>query len=380
MRSVAVLGATGSIGRQTLEVADHLGISVVGIAARRGSEELLDIALRRPGVSVAVAAPTGAERDHFEAALGARVAFGPEALVEMASIPGVTVLNGVVGSAGLPASVAALDAGNRLALANKESLVAGGPVLLAALARGGGELVPVDSEHSALHQCLVGEERAGVRRVVLTASGGPFRGMSPSELEQVTVEQALDHPTWKMGPRITVDSATLMNKAFEVIEAHHLFGFAYDAIEVVVHPESIVHALVEFADGSLKAHLGEPDMRTPIQYALTMPDRPAGLVGRFPLEGRSLTFEPPDTAAFPCLALGYKAGRLGASAPTALNAADEIAVNAFLDRKIGFSSIPLVIERTLADVEIRPLESVDDVMAADREARAIASGHLGASC
>ena len=380
MRPVVVLGATGSIGRQALEVADHLAIPVVGVGARRGSEDLMTIARDHPDARIGVAAPTGAERERFEAELGERVAFGPESLIEMAASTGATVLNGVVGSAGLSASVAALEAGNRLALANKESLVAGGPVVLQALERGGGELVPVDSEHSALHQCLVGEREDEVRRVVLTASGGPFRGLSAEQLERVTVEQALDHPTWKMGPRITIDSATLMNKAFEVIEAHFLFGFSYGRIDVVVHPESVVHALVEFVDGSLKAHLGEPDMRIPIQYALTGPTRSLGLADPFALAGRRLTFEPPDTTAFPCLGLGYEAGRQGGSAPAVLNAADEIAVHAFLDRKIGFSSIPVVVERTLADVEVRPLESVEDVMAADREARAIASGHLGASC
>ncbi|HSM00967.1 MAG TPA: 1-deoxy-D-xylulose-5-phosphate reductoisomerase [Acidimicrobiia bacterium] len=380
MRSLVVLGATGSIGRQALEVAGHLGVPVSGVAARRGSDELLALAVEHPGSRVAVAAPTGPERERFASELGGRVAFGPEALVEMAASPGSIVLNAVVGSAGLPASVEALDAGNRLALANKESLVAGGPVVLRALERGGGELVPVDSEHSALQQCLVGEGHGDVRRVTLTASGGPFRGMSPDSLEQVTVEQALDHPTWNMGPRITIDSATLMNKAFEVIEAHHLFGFAFDDIDVVVHPESIVHAVVEFVDGSLKAHLGEPDMRVPIQYALVGPARAPGMVAPFSFGNRRLTFEPPDIEAFPCLRLGYESGRAGGSAPATLNAADEIAVRAFLDRKIGFASIPVVVERTLADVEVRQLETVEDVMTADREARAVATGHLGASC
>jgi len=380
LNPVVVLGATGSIGRQAIEVADHLGIPVAAIAARRGSDDLLSIAAGLPGARVGVAAPTGQERERYVAELGDRVSFGPEALVEMAGTPGVTVLNGVVGAAGLPASVAALDAGNRLALANKESLVAGGPVVLAALERGGGELVPVDSEHSALQQCLVGEGREGVRRVILTASGGPFRGMAASALERVTVEQALAHPTWTMGPRITIDSATLMNKAFEVIEAHHLFALGYDVIDVVVHPESIVHALVEFADGSVKAHLGEPDMRVPIQYALAGPGRPPGLVDPFTLAGRRLTFEPPDTGSFPCLRLGYEAGRAGGSAPTVLNAADEVAVHAFLDRKIGFASIPVIVERTLADIEFGPLETIDDVREADREARAVANEHLGASC
>jgi 1-deoxy-D-xylulose-5-phosphate reductoisomerase len=349
-------------------------------AWRSPGSPLIELAGALPEARVAVAAPTGPERERFRSSLGERVTFGPEALVAMASETGVVVLNGIVGAAGLPASVAALEAGNRLALANKESLVAGGPVVLAARERGGGEIMPVDSEHSALWQCLVGEDATAVRRVVLTASGGPFRGLAPSDLEGVTVEQALAHPTWTMGPRITIDSATLMNKAFEVIEAHYLFGLGYEDIEVVVHPESIVHAIVEFADGSLKAHLGEPDMRTPIQYAMAGPARPDGLTGPFPLAGKQLSFEPPDTASFPCLELGYEAGRAGGSAPTVLNAADEIAVHAFLDRKIGFSSIPLIIERTLEDVEVRPLETINDVLAVDREARAIASGHLGASC
>lgn len=380
MKPLVVLGATGSIGRQTLAVADHLGCKVVGVAARRGSEQLLEIARTRPEVLVAVAAPTNSEREIFEAALGARARFGPESLVEMASTSGTIVVNGIVGAVGLPVSVAALEAGNRLALANKESLVAGGPVVAAALERGGGELIPVDSEHSALHQCLVGEDPAGVRRVVLTASGGPFRGMSVGQLAEVTVEQALDHPTWKMGPRITVDSATLMNKAFEVIEAHYLFGLSYDAIDVVVHPQSIIHALIEFVDGSLKAHLGDPDMRVPIQYALTGPGRAPGLADPFTLAGRDLSFEAPDLDAFPCLRLGYEAGRVGGSATTTLNAADEIAVHAFLDRKIGFSSIPIVVERTLEAVGVSALTTVDDVMAVDRESRAVATGYLGSSC
>ena len=382
MKPLVVLGATGSIGRQTLAVADHLGCEVMGVAARQGSEELLQIARARPDAVVAVAAPTNTERERFDAELGGRARFGPESLVEMATMSGTIVVNGIVGAVGLPVSVAALEAGNRLALANKESLVAGGPVVTAALERGGCELIPVDSEHSALQQCLVGEDRAGVRRVVLTASGGPFRGMSAGQLAEVTVEEALDHPTWKMGRRITIDSATLMNKAFEVIEAHYLFGCGYDAIDVVVHPQSIIHALVEFVDGSLKAHLGDPDMRIPIQYALSGPGpgRAPGLADPFTMAGRELTFASPDLDVFPCLRLGYEAGRAGGSATTTLNAADEIAVHAFLDRKIGFSSIPIVVERTLEAVGVSALTTVDDVMAVDRESRAVATGYLGASC
>ena len=245
MRPVAVLGATGSIGRQALEVAAEVGAEVAALAARRGSDEFLAIAAAHPDARVAIAAPSAEERGRW-AALGSRVAFGAEAVAALAGEPGLTVVNGVVGVAGLPASVAALVAGNRLALANKESLVAGGPVIATVVGTGGSEIIPVDSEHSALYQLLSGRDRAGVRRVVLTASGGPFRGMSAPEVAAVTPDQALRHPTWRMGPRITIDSATLMNKALEVIEAHHLFGYPYDAIDVVVHPQSVVHAVVEF--------------------------------------------------------------------------------------------------------------------------------------
>ncbi|MDX1691783.1 MAG: 1-deoxy-D-xylulose-5-phosphate reductoisomerase [Acidimicrobiia bacterium] len=380
LRPLVVLGATGSIGTQTFDVAARLGVPVHAIAARRGSEDLAARARDLPDALVGVAAPTGDEREAFRSAFGDRVRFGAEAMEELASLDGTTVVNGIVGSAGLPASVAALEAGNRLALANKESLVAGGPVVEAARVRGGGELLPVDSEHSAIAQCLLGEDLDAVARLLLSASGGPFRGRSPAELEAVTVEEALDHPTWSMGPRITVDSATLMNKAFEVVEAHFLFGLDFDRIDVVVHPQSIVHSLVEFVDGSLKAHLGEPDMRVPIQWAITHPDRAPGALDRFSLAGRSLTFEEPDVDTFPCLRLGYEAGRAGGSAPAVLNAADEIAVRAFLDRRIGFATIPEIVERTLEAVEHRELGTVDDVRAVDREARDLATGLLGGSC
>jgi 1-deoxy-D-xylulose-5-phosphate reductoisomerase len=375
-----VLGVTGSIGRQALEVAARLDLPVPAIAAGRGSESLLEIARTLPDSVVVVAAPTPGEREAFREALGDRVSFGEGALIEAAALPGTTVVNGIVGAAGLRASVAALGAGNRLALANKESLVAGGPVVLAALESGGGELIPVDSEHSALAQCLEGEEIGAVRRLVLSASGGPFRGRDAAGLEAVTVEHALDHPTWSMGPRITIDSATLMNKAFEVIEAHYLFGIDYDRIDVVVHPQSIVHSLIEFVDGSLKAHLGEPDMRVPIQYAITYPHRAPGTLEEFSLAGRSLTFEEPDPEAFPCLRLGYEAGRAGGSAPAVLNAADEIAVQAFLERRIGFSSIATIVEQTLETVEHRDLGTVGDVLDADGEARGVARSLVGGSC
>ncbi len=380
MSRLVVLGATGSIGRQTLEVADRLGLEVAAIAAASASDHLLELAAAYPEARVGVASATSAERESLTETLAERVLFGREALVELATTPGATIVNGIVGVAGLPASVAALDAGNRLALANKESLVAGGEVVLAACDRGGGTLVPVDSEHSAIHQCLVGEEAESVRRLILSASGGPFLGRTSAELETVTVDEALDHPTWNMGPRITVDSATLMNKAFEVIEAHHLFGVDYDRIDVVIHPQSIVHSLVEFVDGSLKAHLGEPDMRVPIQYAITEPARAPGTLAPFDLAGRTLSFEEPDRDVFRCLDLGYAAGRSGGSAPAVLNAADEVAVQAFLERRIGFASIAVIVERTLGDVEHRTPTSVEDVLDVDREARAVANGHIGGAC
>jgi len=376
LKPLVVLGATGSIGRQALDVARHLGMEVRGLGARRGSAALLAAAARHPHARVAVAEPASAERRRLAPLLGRRVAFGAEAVRELAALPGCIVLNGVVGAAGLPASLAALEAGNRLALANKESLVAGGPLVAEAQRRGGGELVPVDSEHSALAQCLVGEDPAAVRRLVLCASGGPFRGRRLLELAKVTVAEALAHPTWRMGRRITIDSATLMNKGFEVIEAHHLFRVPYDRIEVIIHPQSVVHSLVEFVDGSLKAQLGFPDMRLPIQYALTYPARLESALRRFDLAGRELTFQRPSLRSFPCLRLGYQAGRAGGSAPAVLNAADEVAVRAFLDGRIGFRSIPRVIEQVLEAMPARPLGGLDDLLAVDAEARAAAAAAL----
>lgn len=352
---------------------------VAGLGARRGSEALRELAAQHPDARLAVTSPTADEATELDA-LGERVTLGPESPLELAGIEGATVVNGIVGAAGLPSSVATLEAGNRLALANKESLVAGGPVVSAARDKGGGELIPVDSEHSAIAQCLVGEGIESIRRIVLTASGGPFRGRPIAELESVTVDEALAHPTWEMGPRVTIDSATLMNKAFEVIEAHYLFGIPYELVDVVVHPQSIVHSLVEFVDGSLKAQLGEPDMRVPIQYALTYPDRAAAPAPSFDITAADLTFEEPDRSAFPCLDLGYAAGRKGGSSPAVLNAADEVAVEAFLQGRIGFGAIPLVVERTLEQVEWREPSSVDDVLDVDEEARGVAREVIGSSC
>ena len=368
MSELVVLGATGSIGTQTLEVAERLDLDVAALAVGSVSSALFEIAERWSEARIAVADP-GDAQPQLDAALGDRVVCGPEAVDQTAARPGSIVVNGIVGAAGLAPSVAALEAGNRLALANKESLVAGGPVVAAALDAGNGELIPVDSEHSAVWQVLIGEDVARVRRIILTASGGPFRGRQRDELLTVTPAEALDHPTWDMGPRITIDSATLMNKAFEVIEAHYLFRLPYDAIDVVVHPQSIIHSMVEFVDGATTAELGEPDMRVPIQYAITYPQRLPAPVEPFRLAGVDLTFEDPDAGTFRALEIGYEAGRRGGSAPAVLNAADEVAVAAFLDHRIGFLDIAEVVAGTLEKVPQRDLSTLSDVAAVDAEAR-----------
>ena len=375
MTTLVVLGVTGSIGRQAIEVAADLGLEVAAMASHRGDERFEAIADRHPDARLAVAQPD--DRDRLSRRYADRVTFGPEAVTALAAEPGRLVLNGVVGFAGLDATLAALGAGNRLALANKESLVAAGPLVMGALAAGG-ELIPVDSEHSAIHQCLVGEPLAAVRRLVLTASGGPFRGRSRAELAGVTPAEALAHPTWDMGARITVDSATLVNKGLEVIEAHHLFGVTLEQVEVVVHPESIVHSLVEFVDGSLKAHLGEPDMRVPIAYALTHPAR-APLREAFTLAGRTLHFEEPDREVFPALDLAYAAAAASGGAPAAFNAADEVAVAAFLDGRLPFLAIPAVIESVLEHIGAPPIPDVAAVRAVDAAARSLAGDLIGSA-
>jgi len=377
-----VLGATGSIGTQTLEVADRLSFPIEGLAARKPSPELLRLAEAHPAAAVAVADPGDEERD-FRDALGSRVSFGSDSVAELAAISGATIVNGIVGSAGLRASLVALESGNRLALANKESLVAGGPLVVAARERGDGDLIPVDSEHSAIWQCLVGEAPRSIRRLVLTASGGPFRGRSIDALAAATPRDALAHPTWDMGPRITIDSATLMNKAFEVIEAHYLFGVDYERIDVLVHPQSYVHSIVEFTDGVQKAEIGPPDMRKPIQYALTAPDRaetsPTPAISAIAdLAGMTLTFEVPDRAAFPCLDLGYEAGRRGGTATAVLNAADEEAVAAFLQGRIPFPAIPEIVGAALEAVSWSSVRDLDDVIAADRAGREAARSSVAA--
>jgi 1-deoxy-D-xylulose-5-phosphate reductoisomerase len=294
----------------------------------------------------------------------------PEVLPGLASLPDAdVVLNAVVGFAGLPATLAALEHGKRLALANKESLIAGGPVVAAARASGGGEIVPVDSEHSALYQALRSGSPREVSRLILTASGGPFRGRTPAELAEVTIEDALNHPTWSMGPKITVDSSTLMNKGLEVIEAQELFGVGYDRVDVVVHPQSVIHGMVEFTDGATIAQLSMPDMRLPIALALGAPDRldePFGAIDWTQIS--QFTFEPPDLDAFPCLGLAYAAGRAGGAAPAVLNGANEVAVAAFLDGVIPWTAIPEIVDAALQE-GAGNVDDVAGVLEADRVAR-----------
>jgi 1-deoxy-D-xylulose-5-phosphate reductoisomerase len=380
MKPLVVLGVTGSIGRQALEVAGHLGWPVVGIGARQPNPELTELALSFPEAQVAVAGGSKAEREEFSRQIRERAWFGPEALEELAATPKAVVVNGIVGLAGLPPTMAAAKAGNRIALANKESMVAAGPIIRRELEQSGGELIPVDSEHSAVFQCLVGEDLRMLDRVVLTASGGPFRMWELDRLESVTPAQALQHPNWSMGPRITIDSATMANKALEVMEAQQLFELDVDQIEVVIHPESVVHSMVRFRDGSIKAQLGSPDMRLPIAYALTYPDRATGVLKPFDFSRLSLNFEMPDLDRFPALALGYTAARLGQSAPISYNASDEVAVAAFLNGRLGFRSIASVIERTLDGMGTQAVNSIADVLAVDREARTLAAAAIAGSC
>ncbi|MFN8222616.1 MAG: 1-deoxy-D-xylulose-5-phosphate reductoisomerase [Gaiellales bacterium] len=354
-RRIALLGATGSIGRQAIEVVD-------------ASPELELCALQSGSTPL----------DDLAGALGVddfQVGGDPIELLERTS-PDV-VLNAVVGFAGVRATLWALEHGRTLALANKESLVAAGRLALEAAERGGGVIIPVDSEHSALHQCLDGRAPETIAGLVLTASGGPFRGYTPDRLAAVTAAQALAHPTWQMGPKITIDSATLANKGLEVIEAHWLFGVPYAEIEVVVHPTSVVHSLVRFNDGALLAHLGHPDMRVPISYALSYPDRRPTRVRELELAGLTLAFEAPDLEAFPMLELARAAGLAGGTAPCAFNAANEVAVAAFLAGAIGFAAIAGTVSDVLTRGNWVDAPDLPSLEAADAEARRIAGEWLG---
>jgi 1-deoxy-D-xylulose-5-phosphate reductoisomerase len=357
VRRIALLGATGSIGRQAFEiVGEHPDLEICALAS--GSQPLDELA-------------TANKVEHVQVG-------GDLTEILEKSQPDL-VLNAVVGFAGVGATLWALERGVTLALANKESLVAAGELALAAWKRGGGDLLPVDSEHSALFQCLEGRDLDTVDSLVLTASGGPFRNRQLGDFESVSVEDALQHPTWSMGPKITVDSATLANKGLELIEAHYLFGVPYERIDVVVHPSSIVHGLVRFRDGAALAHVGYPDMRVPISYALTYPERRATSVPALDLSAPlALEFEPPDPERFPLLRLAREAGQRGGTYPCAFNAANEIAVAAFLERRIGFVEIAPLVEDALGGVDGAPARDVPELVEADAEARRLAERRLGA--
>lgn len=377
LKSVAILGSTGSIGSQAVEVAGLLSdsITVEALTANSNGRLLGEQAERlKPG---RVALSDLAAAKEFEGAfkaMGIDFYGGPGALGALLQEGTYDlVLNSIVGFAGLAPTLKVLELGIPLALANKESLVAGGRLVMEASRKNKAPVIPVDSEHSAIFQCLKGEDLSKLRRVILTASGGPFRDSPYDELAKVTVKAALEHPTWSMGPKVTVDSATLMNKGFEVLEAHHLFGVGLENVEVVIHPQSVIHSMVEMVDGSVLAHLGVPDMRIPIQYALTHPDRAPSPARFLSLtEYGNLSFEEVDETQYPCLALALHAGRLGGTYAAALNAANEEAVRAFLTERIGFTDIAVVVERVIEEHNSLDGDTLDEVVEADREARVLA--------
>ncbi|MEA2277499.1 MAG: 1-deoxy-D-xylulose-5-phosphate reductoisomerase [Solirubrobacteraceae bacterium] len=374
-RRLLILGSTGSIGTQALEiVAASDDLELVGLSAERSWSALVEQA-RFHGVDRIALADADAAARAAEAWTDGEVLGGAEGLVRLVLESGADlVLNALVGSAGLGPTVATLGEGIDLALANKESLVVGGDLVTQLAEATGAQIIPVDSEHSALHQLIAGEGAGTVDKLVLTASGGPFRGRTRAQLREVTAAEALRHPTWDMGGKITIDSATLMNKGLELIEAHHLFGTPYDRIDVVVHPQSIVHSYVMLCDGAALAHLGHPDMRVPISYALHYPDRVDVPVRPLDLaEVGALTFEPVDTDAFPCLRLAREAALAGGTAPCVLNAANEVAVHAFLAGELDFLGIPAVIEAALERLPVEPVRAFETLYEADREARAVAA-------
>jgi 1-deoxy-D-xylulose-5-phosphate reductoisomerase len=380
-KRISVLGSTGSIGRSTLDVVQKCDsrFSVLGLAAGTNVGLLIEqIRQFKPEV---VAVMTSELAGEVRAASGigpVQVLYGKEGYRAVAALEGVdVVVSAMVGAAGLIPTLAALEAGKDVALANKESLVTAGSLVTSLAREKEVSLIPVDSEHSAVFQCLEGHRRKDVKRVILTASGGPFRGRSRDELKDVTPEQAVRHPNWSMGAKISVDSSTMMNKGLEVIEAKWLFDLNVDHIDVVVHPQSIVHSMVEYVDGSVIAQMGIPDMRIPIAYALARPERlDMGLAPLDLVQSGPLTFEAPDFAEFPCLALAYEAARTGGTATAALNAANEVAVDAFLDGRIGFLAIPQVIRSVLQDFPVEAVKGLDDVLKADALARLKADSRI----
>ncbi|MGD0981290.1 MAG: 1-deoxy-D-xylulose-5-phosphate reductoisomerase [Solirubrobacteraceae bacterium] len=380
-RRILIFGSTGSIGLQALDVCDRSDeLEVVGLSAGTAWEPLVEQA-RALGVPRIALADVAGAAEASRAWPDGEVLSGPDGVAALvAEAAPDLVLNAIVGSAGLLPTIATLGEGIDLALANKESLVAGGELVMALAEATGAQILPVDSEHAALHQLIAAERAFGpgtIERLTITASGGPFRGMTGEQLASVSVAEALKHPTWEMGGKITIDSATLMNKGLELIEAHHLFGVRYEQIDVVVHPQSIVHGCVALCDGAVLAHLGLPDMRVPIAYALHYPNRADLPVARLDLiAAGSLTFEAVDLEAFPCLRLAREAALAGGTAPCILNAANEIAVHAFLAGRIAFTRIAEVIEATLEALDSRPLSEFEILFAADRAARETARGFL----
>ena len=374
MKRVVVLGATGSIGRQTLDIVrDHPGaFRVVALAARASVDQVVEAARTFRPEAVALSDEEAARRAAgLLEPLGIQVLAGPAGVEAAAAWPGAdVVVSGIMGFAGLPPTLAAIRAGRTVVLANKETLVAAGPLVMAEARRWGARLLPADSEHNAIHQCLAGLRREDVRRIWLTASGGPFRGWTPERLDKVTPEAAVAHPNWQMGPKISVDSATLMNKGLEIIEAMHLFELPAQRIGVLVHPQSLVHGLVELVDGGLIAHMAAADMRLPLGYCLAYPQRLERAYGRLDLvRVGSLTFEEPDRETFPCLRLAEDAARIGGTMPAVLNAANEVAVTAFLRRQIGFRAIAHVVASVMDAHDPVPIRTLDDVLAADAWAR-----------
>ena len=382
LRGVSILGSTGSIGCNTLRVVESLGSAqfrVVALGAGRNVAKLVDqISRHQPDL---VSVQTEEATEQLKAELRRRdispprIAIGESGLIEVATHGEADcVVSGTVGAVGFVPTLRALEAGKRVALANKETLVMAGELMTRAAAKSGAELLPVDSEHNALHQCLRGEQRSEVRRIILTASGGPFRTHDKAAIETATVAEAMKHPTWNMGAKITIDSATLMNKGLEVIEAHWLFGFSADEISIVVHPESVVHSMIELIDGSVIAQMGVTDMRHAIQYALTYPERHASELAPLDLAKlTSLHFEEPDLERFPCISLAYRALKTGGTLPAAMNAANEEAVHAFIDERIALTDIARVIETVMSRHQTRPATDLEAVLDADRTARAAAA-------
>lgn len=371
VKRLVILGSTGSVGRAALDVVEGLGdVTVVGLSARADARQLAIQARRWRPRAVALEDEAAAVAIREALPAGTALYAGADALQTLAAMPGADlVLVAVVGIAGLRPTLAALNAGHDVALATKEALVAGGSLVIEAARRARAGLVPVDSEHSAIFQCLAGQDRAAIRRLILTASGGPFLRRPLETLRDVTVEEALAHPTWNMGPKVTIDSATLMNKGLEVIEAHWLFAVPPDQIEVVIHPQSLIHSMVEFVDGATMAQISRPDMRGPIQYALTAPHRRIGLVAPMEWTKQTMTFEQPEPERFPALALAADALRRGGTAPAVLNAANEVAVARFTGRAIRFPEIVGTVGEVLSRHQTRPAGTLDAVLSADAWAR-----------